>query len=225
MYIFLVLLVISVIIFLLWLNAKREGKSTIISNKYAYISLGVAIISLGGWVGLSTTPTNNNASSDTSVSSKNEETPSSSSNSVGKNATDSKSNKDSSSEEPNDNHIIDTLTDEQRSTYNSNMSNSLEEDKNFANQGKEEFNWSLYTDKIIADRNTGLVAYVNEAFINLGNSDKKIVANYIQTFAKGELALMDISVPGTDFIYLNIHYGNDRIGHSKAFAMNEFKWK
>lgn len=131
----------------------------------------------------------------------------------------------SNSTTPDNSSILDGLTVKQRTTYNLGIAKSLSEDRKFYDEGKDGFAWAYYVEKIVTEKNTGLVVYVNENFDNLSAAQAKSVINTAQAVALNQLSLMNIDISTEyDPIYATIRYGTTRIGESKMLDYGNFKW-
>lgn len=135
------------------------------------------------------------------------------------------SSSDSISENLDNTTIIEQLTSTQRKNFNTGIDTILNEDKSLYRQGKENFAWTVFVEKIEADKTSGLVVYVNTAFGNLNELEAKTVINAAQANAIGQLAIMDIDTsPGYDPIFTSIRFNNTQIGQSKMLDQGDFKW-
>lgn len=135
------------------------------------------------------------------------------------------SSSDSISENLDNTTIIEQLTTKQRRNFNTGIDTTLNEDKSLYRQGKENFAWTVFVEKIEADKTSGFVVYVNNAFGNLNTLEAKTVINAAQANAIGQLAMMDIdTAPGYDPIFTSIRYNNTQIGQSKVLDQGDFKW-
>lgn len=203
-----------------WYYFRKKGYKQIIPGKLILYSIGttftlfIIFIIAGHFFG------NPAESTETTASSKTEQVSSKASSSTKS----SSSSKKSSSEDKDANTILTDMSKSQLKKFNASLLNSLNEDQKFANNGKHGYEYATYIDTL-AYSSRGLVVKVNSDFMSLNDAQKTTVGTGAQKLAAAQLVIMgkDISTDSSP-IQTNVHYGADRIGHSKYTNGSEFKW-
>ncbi|AVK60564.1 hypothetical protein C5Z25_01715 [Lactobacillus sp. CBA3605] len=212
-------LVIFAILAGTWLYGKKAGKWQFISGKIVLYSLATAIvlylifIVAGLFFGNPANKSNTETEQSSSVIS-------SSSSSSKKESSSSSSEKDETA-----GNILSNMDAKELKEYNDSLLKSLNEDQGYANDGKKGYEYATYIDTLAFDHNKGLIVKVNSEFTTLNDAQKTTVANGAQKLAAAQLVIIgkDISADSSP-IQTNVHYGADRVGHSKYTNSSEFKW-
>ncbi|MBQ0836556.1 hypothetical protein KBP51_08865 [Lactiplantibacillus pentosus] len=124
------------------------------------------------------------------------------------------------------NDLLQAMDSTKLATFNQGLRDSLAEDQQFAQQGKDGYEYATYIDNINYSQQTGLMVTVVDDFANLTDDSKTVVGQGAQKSAAAQLVMMgeDLGADSTA-IRTNIHYNGRQIGHSKAFNTSEFKWR
>ncbi|MDN7062856.1 hypothetical protein FIV11_14180 [Lactiplantibacillus plantarum] len=167
------------------------------------------------------------SSSNESSSSSKKESTSKVAKSNSKKEASSKKESSSSSKKSNDaNDILQSMDSKKLAKFNEDLSSSLSEDQGFANDGQKGYDYATYIDTLAYDHNRGLIVTVNDDFMGLNGAQKTTVGQGAQKLAATQLVIdgMDIGADSSA-IMTNVHYGSERVGHSKSFSPSNFKWK
>lgn len=200
------LLGLSFIVFMvlggIWYNARKHKTTSKISGKYVLYSLGVLVVLF--FISTSLSKSSNNSPSSTAESS---------------------STKKTSSSTRNENDALQELSDKELKRYNSGLTNSLSEEQQWANNGKDKYNVALYIDNLKYDSNRGLLVYVSDEFTTLKDTDKASVSQHAQQLANAQVVILGKEVNEDSMPVTSIYHGSEKLGRSKALSGNlKFKW-
>lgn len=199
-------LIISVILLFVWLRARRRKIFSKISGKLVLLSFLVALV-LGGISGIATRSPNDSQTSESST------------------ASSSASSKTGSSSSTDENDVFESLSTKELKEYNSGLVDSLSEEQQWATDGKDKYNTSLYLDSIEYDTARGLLVYVSDDFESLDKNDKNMVARHAQQMANAQIIILGKDVDSESLPSTNIYHNAKKIGHSTMLSNgNNFKW-
>lgn len=214
---------IAILVFLLliiwWIYAKRKNKSMPISGKSLLIALAASLlVSMASGAAY-------NSLSHSSTNTKNDVA---STNKTASNSTESSSSSSSSSaesEKTTENDVLQSLSSKELKKYNAGLIDSLSEEQQYANDGKESYNAALYIDNLKYDANRGLLVYVSDEFTSLSKDDKSTVANHAQKMANTQIVILGKEVQSESLPITNVYWGNKKLGRTTAMSgYSEFKW-
>ncbi|WP_261811066.1 hypothetical protein [Levilactobacillus humaensis] len=200
------LLGLSFIVFMvlggIWYNARKHKTPSKVPGKYVLYSLGVLVVIF--FISTSLSKPSNNSSSSTAESS---------------------STKKASNNTQDENDALQKLSGKELRKYNSSLIDSLNEEQQWANDGKNKYNESLYIDNLKYDSSRGLLVYVSDEFTTLKNTDRSAVSRHAQQLANAQVVILGKEVNEDSMPVTSIYHGSEKIGRSKALSGNlKFKW-
>ncbi|WP_258115611.1 hypothetical protein [Levilactobacillus yiduensis] len=200
-------LIVLIILLFLWFRARRNKTESKITGKILGYAAGFWILFLALTVIFPTSDSNEASSSSESSSS-----------------ISSSSSSSSSSQSTTENDILAGYSAKELKSYNSGLIDSLNEDQGYANNGKKEYNASLYIDTL-GYSSRGLIVKVTSEFASLDKDSKTVVGQYAQKLANAQVVLQGDNVSEESTPTTQIYYGAKKIGHSKLTNGTEFKWE
>ena len=215
------LFILAILVGLCIYGHKKEN-SQFIQGKYVLYTAGVTLvlyivfITAGHFFG-------NPANTKTNETTKTEQVASSSKKEA---SSGPKESSHSSKKSDDANEILQAMDAKKLAKFNEELLSSLNEDQDFANNGQKGYSYATYIDTLAYDHNRGLIVKVNADFMNLSDPQKTTVGQGAQKLTTTQLVIdgMDIG-SDSSAIMTNVHYGSERIGHSKSFSPSNFKWK
>lgn len=113
-----------------------------------------------------------------------------------------------------------------QSSVNEDIAKTLSEEKNYAQQGKSDFEFANYINSIKYTGNADITVYVTDDFANLPNSTKTDYLNEVQSMV--QMPLLDHNKITNDDcregVFITVNLGSNSIGHSKVTAHKEYKF-
>lgn len=205
-----------------WIYTKRHQKSLPIKGKSLLIALAasllISVISGTGYNAMSHSATNSKndiSSTNTTSSSKKESST----------ASTASSSNTAKSESSTENDVFQSLSTKELKEYNAGLIDSLSEEQQWASDGNDKYNTSLYIDNLKYDNNRGLLVYVSDEFNSLKKSDKTTVAKHAQSMANTQIVILGKDVDSESLPNTNVYYGSKKIGRSTMLSNdNNFKW-
>ena len=117
-------------------------------------------------------------------------------------------------------------TSSKQSSVNEDIAKTLSEEKNYAQQGKSDFEFANYINSIKYTGNADITVYVTDDFANLPNSTKTDYLNEVQSMV--QMPLLDHNKITNDDcregVFITVNLGSNSIGHSKVTAHKEYKF-
>lgn len=197
---------VSLVLLFLWYSSRRHQKSSRITGRHVLYSFGVLAVLLFISSAVSS-PSVNNASKETTSSSV------------------SSSSSKSSSQSSTETDVLKDLSTKELKEYNSGLIDSLSEEQQWASDGNDKYNASLYIDNLKYDNNRGLLVYVSDEFSSLKKSDKTTVAKHAQSMANTQIVILGKDVDSESLPNTNVYYGSKKIGRSTMLSNgSDFKW-
>lgn len=127
---------------------------------------------------------------------------------------------DDSNEQDTDSSEIDT------SEVDKNIKMLLKDDQKDASNGNDKYAYALYLKKIKYSED-GIDIQVASDFFDLSSEQKDVVAEKVQGVVGAGISMFDSDYKPKDDqegYYLNFHYGQIAVGHSKMWNSHKYKW-
>lgn len=127
---------------------------------------------------------------------------------------------DDSNEQDTDSSEIDT------SEVDKNIKMLLKDDQKDASNGNDKYAYALYLKKIKYSED-GIDIQVASDFFDLSSEQKDVVAEKVQGVVGAGISMVDSDYKPKDDqegYYLNFHYGQIAVGHSKMWNSHKYKW-
>ena len=109
---------------------------------------------------------------------------------------------------------------------NKNISMLLKDDQKDASNGNDKYAYALYLKKIKYSED-GTDIQVAPDFFDLSSEQKDVVAEKVQGVVGAGISIVDSDYKPKDDqegYYLNFHYGQIAVGHSKMWNSHKYKW-
>lgn len=129
-------------------------------------------------------------------------------------------------EKENDDDQDTQSSDDTSSDVNADISSTLSENKSYAQNGNNDFQFANYINVIKYTGGTDVTVNVTDDFMNLTDDQKKQVLDKVQS-SVGSTLLTDNKISNDDYkqgLFLTINLGGNSVGHSKISDYHEYKF-